>query len=172
MRRWTLEDAPDLHALILANLEHLRPWMGWISSEPLSIEERRSKMAAWHIRWEGGEDFSYAIVDDAGGELLGGCGLNRRTAPDGLDLGYWVRGDRTGQDIATDAAGALVEAAFSVDGITHVEIRHDAANAASRRVAEKLGFTCIGEQRDDVVAPAEVGIDVIWRLDRPGYSGG
>ncbi len=79
-----------------------------------------------------------------------------------------MRGDRTRQGIATDAARALVEAAFSVDGITHVEIHHDAANAASRRIPEKLGFTCIGRRPDDVVAPAEVGIDVIWRLDRPG----
>lgn len=166
VRRWRREDAPDLHALLLANLDHLRPWMGWVAAEPLSIEERRSKIAAWAARWEAGEDFSYAIVDERGGELLGGCGLNRRIDPDCLDLGYWVRGDRTRQGVATGAASALVEAAFSVDDIAHVEIRHDAANAASRRIPEKLGFTWIGERRDRVVAPAEVGIDVIWRLDR------
>lgn len=166
VRRWRVEDAPDLHALILANLDHLRPWMGWVAAEPLSLEERRSRITAWCARWEAGEAFSYAIVDGAGGELLGGCSLNRRIAPDALDLGYWVRGDRTGQGRATDAARALVEAAFSVDGVAHVEIHHDAANAASRRVPEKLGFTCLGERPDEVVAPAEVGIDVIWRLDR------
>ena len=168
VRRWRPGDVTDLHALLLANLDHLRPWMGWVAAEPLTLEERRSKMTAWGARWEAGEEFSYAIVDDAGGELLGGCGLNRRIAPDGLDLGYWVRGDRTRQGIATDAARALVEAAFSIHGITHVEIHHDAANAASRRIPEKLGFTCVGQRPDDVVAPAEVGIDVIWRLDRPG----
>lgn len=168
VRRWRLDDAPDLHALLLANLEHLRPWMGWVAAEPLSLEERRSKIAAWGTRWEAGEDFAYAIVDGAGSELLGGCGLNRRIAPDGLDLGYWVRGDRTRQGVATDAAWALVEAAFSVDGITHVEIHHDVANSAGRRIPEKLGFTCIGERPDGVVAPAQVGIDVIWRLNRHG----
>jgi RimJ/RimL family protein N-acetyltransferase len=172
VRRWRLEDAPDLHALLLANLEHLRPWMGWVAAEPLLLEERRSKIAAWRARWGAGEDFAYAIVDDAGGELLGGCGLNRRIAPDALDLGYWVRGDRTSQGVAADAAGALVEAAFTVDGITHVEIHHDAANAASRRIPEKLGFTFLGERQAAIVAPAEVGIDVTWRLDRdPGRLG-
>jgi RimJ/RimL family protein N-acetyltransferase len=166
VRRWRLEDAGDLHQLLLANLEHLRPWMGWVAAEPRSLEERRDKITEWRTRWDAGEDFSYAIVEDVGGELLGGCGLHRRIAPDGLELGYWVRGDRTGQGVATDTARALVEAAFSVDGITHVEIHHDAANAASRRIPEKVGFTCIGERQDDVVAPAEVGIDVIWRLTR------
>ncbi len=166
VRRWHLDDAPHLHALLLANLEHLRPWMGWVAAEPLPLEDRRSTITTWSTRWAAGEDFPYAIVDDADGELLGGCGLHRRIAPDGLELGYWVRGDRTGQGIATDAARALVEAAFSVDGITHVEIHHDAANAASRRIPEKLGFTCIGERRDGVDAPAEVGIDVLWQLNR------
>jgi RimJ/RimL family protein N-acetyltransferase len=163
--RWRPEDAGALHGLLLANLEHLRPWMGWVAVEPLSLEERRGKIAGWCTRWDAGEDFSFAIVD-LGGELLGGCGLHRRIAPDGLELGYWVRADRTGRGVATDAARALVEAAFSVDGITHVEIHHDAANAASRRIPEKVGFTCIGRHRGDVAAPAEVGIDVIWRLDR------
>jgi RimJ/RimL family protein N-acetyltransferase len=136
--------------------------MAWVAAEPLSLEERLRKITRWSTRLDAGEDFSFAI----GGELLGGCGLHRRIAPDGLELGYWARGDRTGQGVATDAARALVQAAFSVDGITHVEIHHDAANAASRRIPEKVGFTCIGERPDDIVAPAEVGIDVIWRLDR------
>ena len=72
VRRWRSEDAPDLHALLLANLEHLRPWMGWVAAEPLSLEERRSKIAAFGSRWEAGEEFSYAIVDDPGCELRGG----------------------------------------------------------------------------------------------------
>lgn len=118
IRRWHLEDACDLHDLLLANLEHLRPWMGWVAAEPLTFEERRSRIIAWEARWDAGEDFSYAIVEAAGGALLGGCGLHRRIAPDGLGLGYWVRGDRTGQGLATDAARALVEGAFAVEGIT------------------------------------------------------
>jgi ribosomal-protein-serine acetyltransferase len=166
VRRWRLEDADELHGLLLANLEHLRPWMSWVAAEPRSLEERRSKIAEWCTRWDAGEDFSYAILDDAGGELLGGCGMHRRGPPDSLELGYWVRDDRTSQGVATDAVRALVEAAFSIDGIAHVEIHHDAANLASRRVPEKVGFSCIGERQDEVAAPAEVGTDVTWRLDR------
>lgn len=167
IRRWRLEDAGDLHRLILTNLDHLRPWMGWVAAEPLSLEERRHKITGWCTRWDAGEDFSFAIVDQVGGELLGGCGLHRRhAAPDGLELGYWVRGDRTGRGVGTDAARALVEAAFAVDGVTHVEIHHDAANAASRRVPEKAGFTFVGVRQDAVTAPAEVGIDVTWRRSR------
>lgn len=166
VRRWRMEDAHGPHELILANLEHLRPWMGWVAAEPLSFEERRSKIIEWDARWDAGKDFPYAIVDDTGIELLGGCGMHRRMAPDGLELGYWVRGDRTGRGIATDAVRALVAGAFTVGGVTHVEIHHDAANTASGRVPEKLHFARIGERQDEVLAPAEVGVDVIWRLNR------
>lgn len=166
VRRWRSDDAEDLHELLLDNLEHLRPWMAWVASEPLSLEERRSKIAEWCSRWDAGEDFSYAIVDDLDGVLLGAAGLHRRIGTHGLEIGYWVRGDRTRRGIATDAVRALVEAAFSVDGITHVEIHHDAANAASQRIPEKVGFTRVGERADEVAAPGEVGTDIIWRLDR------
>ena len=166
MRRWRVEDAEALHELLLANLDHLRPWMAWIEAEPVDLAARRSKIRAWRDQWDAGEDFSYAIVDVGNGELLGACGLHRRIGAGGLELGYWIRGDRTGQGIATDAARALCEAAFSLDDITRVEIHHDAANTASARIPEKIGFQRVGERPDDVVAPAEVGIEVVWRLDR------
>lgn len=165
VRRWRPEDAEALHEALLADLEHLRPWMAWVAGEPLSLDERRARLAEWSRRWDAGEDFSFAIVDDAG-DVLGGCGLHRRIGPGGLEIGYWVRGDRTGRGVATDAARALVEVAFTFDDVTHVEIHHDAANAASRRVPEKVGFSRIDERPDEVVAPGEVGIEVIWRLQR------
>jgi ribosomal-protein-serine acetyltransferase len=166
VRRWRPGDAEALHDLVLANLEHLRPWMAWIADEPLSLQDRRDLIGSWCRRWDAGEDFSYAIVDDAGDELLGACGLHRRIDPAGLEIGYWVRGDRTGQGIATDAVRALAEAAFADDAITHLEIHHDAANVASRRVPEKVGFTRVGERPAEVRAPAECGIAIIRRRER------
>jgi ribosomal-protein-serine acetyltransferase len=165
IRRWVDADAAPLHALILANLDHLRPWMAWIAAEPLSLSERGAKIGEWTRRWDEGVDFPYAIADRSGG-LLGGCGLHRRSGPAGLGVGYWVRGDRVGQGIATRAVAALVEAAFSIDGVDHVEIRHDVANVASRRVPEKNGFELVGESPHQAVALFEVGVDVTWRRRR------
>lgn len=163
LRRWGAEDAEALHELVLANLEHLRPWMSWIAAEPVTLDGRRAKVAEWDAAWEAGEEFAFAIVD-AGGELLGACGLHRTDDPSGLAIGYWVRRDRIRQGIATDAVRALLAAIRPVGGLTHVEIHHDAANAASRRVPEKLGFTCVQERPEVVVAPGQAGIDVTWRL--------
>lgn len=166
VRRWRVDDAVALDAMIRASVEHLRPWMPWVTHEPLPVAARAELIAGWERAWDAGDDFTCAIGDDTGG-LLGGCGLHRRIAPDGLEIGYWVRSGRTGAGIATAAVLALVQAAFAVDGISHVEIHHDLANVASARVAEKAGFTRVSQQPDAPVAPAEVGIDVGWRLDRP-----
>ncbi len=83
-----------------------------------------------------------------------------------MEIGYWVRSGSTGQGIATAAVRGLVQAAFSIEGVTYLEIHHDAANTVSGRVPEKVGFTRVFEQPDVPAAPGEVGIDVTWRLHR------
>ncbi|QGG95537.1 GNAT family N-acetyltransferase [Actinomarinicola tropica] len=165
VRRWRPEDASALHVLVLANLEHLRPWMPWVAGEPLTFAERCGLVETWMTAWDAGSDFSFAIVDAAGGELLGACGAHRRIGPGGLEVGYWVRSDRTGRGVASAAVGAVVGAVSTVDGVDRLEIHHDAANLASGRVAEKAGFSRIEEHPDEVSAPGEIGIEVVWRLD-------
>ena len=56
---------------------------------------------------------------EADGELVGGFGLHRRRGPGILEIGYWVRSDRTGRGYATGAARALTQAAF--DGFPDVD---------------------------------------------------
>jgi RimJ/RimL family protein N-acetyltransferase len=170
IRRWVDADAAALQALVLANLDHLRPWVAWVAAEPLSLLEREAKIRDWTRRWDDGVDFPYAIASgdgDGNGDILGGCGLHRPDGSTGLEIGYWVRGDRVGEGVATHAVAALTEAAFGVHGVDHVEIHHDVANLASRRVPEKNGFELVGEVPDEAAAPSEVGISLIWRLRRP-----
>jgi RimJ/RimL family protein N-acetyltransferase len=166
IRRWNAGDVAALDEMIGASLEHLRPWMPWVQNEPLTVVQRAEKISGWVADWDAAGDFTFAIADSAGG-LLGVCGLHRRMeAPDGLELGYWVRLGRTGEGIATGAARALVQAAFCIDGIGFVELHHDAANIASARVAEKAGFIRVSDEPAEPEAPGEDGIDVTWRLRR------
>lgn len=65
IRRWPSADAEVLHELVLTNIEHLRSWMPWVAAEPVSLEERQSKITEWCTEWDAGGDFMYAIVDDA-----------------------------------------------------------------------------------------------------------
>lgn len=165
VRCWQPADAAALHEAVLDSIDHLRPWMPWARSEPLGLDHRRALIDEWIRRWDAGEEHGCAIVVD--GELVGACGLHPRIGPGGLEIGYWVRSGRTGAGVATEAVRALVRLAFSLDGIDHVEIHHDVANVASRRVPEKVGFTLAEERADGAEAPGEVGIEVVWRLTRP-----
>ena len=53
------------------------------------------------------------------------------------------------------------------DSIERIVIRHDLANGASGRVAEKLGFGEIDRVAVEVMAEGESGVDLIRELIRP-----
>ena len=56
LRRWLPDDAPALCAAIEANIDHLRPWMPWISAEPMSLDDRVALINQWQAEWERGGD--------------------------------------------------------------------------------------------------------------------
>jgi ribosomal-protein-serine acetyltransferase len=163
LRRWVESDADALARAVTESVDHLRPWMAWMAEEPQSVEERRNLIARWEREWSAGGDVALAIF--IGEEVAGSCGLHRRRGPRTLELGYWIHPKFVGQGIATTAARLLTDAAFTVPGITYVEIHHDKANRASARVPRRLGFRFIGEAPDQREAPGELGIDCMWRVD-------
>lgn len=166
VRRWRLEDAAALHDAVVASTDHLRPWLPWIADEPLTVADRRQLIEGWVRKADAGGDTHYGVWED--GEVVAGAGLHRRVGPGGLEIGYWVHVDHAGRGIATEAAGALTDAAFGLHEIDHVEIHHDVANPGSGRVPEKLGYPRVVEVAvvDDVAAPAETGRRLIWRVGR------
>jgi ribosomal-protein-serine acetyltransferase len=169
LRRWLVSDVPSLGAAVIANIEHLRPWMPWIAEEPLSEEARRKLVLSWEANWQAGKDVFYGIFRDRA--IVGGTGLHRRLGEHGLEIGYWVDSRCIGQGIATEASRALTETALSLPGITFVEIHHDQANLASRRIPEKLGYEFVGSHEDEPTAPGEVGINCVWRMTAEQFSG-
>lgn len=171
LRRWMPDDVDDLGDIVLANLEHLRPWMPWIALEPLTRDDRLALEHEWDERWRNGGDCTYAMVLLETGDIVGSTGLHRRRGPTTLEIGYWVDHGHVGRGIATEAAGMLTAAAFQITGIDAVEIHHDKANVASGRVPEKLGFVFVGEGPDEVTAPGETGVDCTWRATPPWPPG-
>lgn len=168
IRRWRMDDAVALHAVITANVEHLRPRMAWVEAEPLALDDRRDMIDRWDGEWADGGDATYgAWQNDV---LVAGCGLHHRIGPGGLDIGYWTHVDHQGRGVATTLSRLLTDLAFTVDWVDRVEIHHDLTNAASTRIPEKLGYQRIGEQpATSAQGPADVGVDVIWRATRGAW---
>lgn len=171
VRRYDTTDTVDAERLDVAirrSVEHLRPFMPWASLEPLDLAARVELLAGWDREWDAGSGFAYGMF--VGDELVGGCGLHPRIGPSGIEIGYWVRVDRAGDGIATRAARLLTDAAFTMDHVDHVEIHHDNANVASRRVPEKLGYAAQREVDDGVSAPGDCGVSTEWRMERAAWD--
>ena len=168
LRRWTVDDAEALALAVAESIEHLRPWMAWIDQEPTPIELRRAMIEAWERDLAEGGDAVFGVF--VGDRIAGGCGLHRRIAPDGLELGYWIHPSFLRRGLATAVAFSLTDAALGLPGISHVEIHHDKANLASAGVPRKLGFQLLGEEPDEPEAPADLGIECRWRMDRDRWQ--
>jgi len=134
LRRWRMEDADRLLAAIEASLPELRPWMPW-ANEPASLDSVRAYLE------DGGTETAFGLFE-ADGEVVGALGLHDRQGPGSLEIGYWVRSDRTGRGYATAAVRALTEIGFACfPDVDRMEIRCHPDNAASAAIPPKLGYS-------------------------------
>jgi len=93
--------------------------------------------------WSDDRVFHFAMVDRQTGEVLGVAGLNRE-GPDAAELHYWIRTDHAGRGLTTEACHALIDWARDELRVSRLTLWAGRENLASRRVAEKLGFTHLG----------------------------
>lgn len=141
--------------------------MDWARPDRTTLDEFAGFIATSLDEWESGATHNFHVIEIATGELVGNCGLMRRVGPDAIEIGYWIRSDRTGRGYATEAARMLVGAAWMLDDVGRVEIRFDAANTASAAVAAKTGAIEIERRDVEVDNPGECGVEVITELVIP-----
>lgn len=168
LRRYKRDDAPALALAVGESLEHLRPWMPWIALEPTTLTDRERLLAQWDLDWAKGVQYSFGMFRT--GRVVGGAGLMRRIAKDGLEIGYWVHPEFTGRGFATSAAATLTSLGMALPGVTHIEIHHDRANLISGRIPARLGFDLVGEQPVKIEAPGHTGVNCIWRVERAKWA--
>ena len=169
LRRWRVADAPQLLAAIELSVPELRRFMPWAMERATRASVEAFLADAWTPSPP--ETFGFGLFD-AGGEVVGGFGLHGRRGPGILEIGYWVRSDRTGRGYATAAAGALTDVSFEhFAGVFRVEIRCDPENVASAAVAAKLGFELAGRVAVEALAAAQTGVLQVWATDRVRWAG-
>lgn len=97
----------------------------------------------WNKRNYAEFDHGLWIIEAKAGEFIGDCGLTRQPVNDRIELevGYHVRPRFQGLGYATEAAAACRDFARTVLNESHLVAIIDPRNAASRRVAEKIGMT-------------------------------
>ena len=90
---------------------------------------------------------TFAVTDAASGRLLGDGRAARAATPAMREIGYWTAPWARGQGVMTAAARLACRFGFDVLGLERIEWWAAVGNDASRRVAEKVGFTVEGTCR-------------------------
>jgi ribosomal-protein-alanine N-acetyltransferase len=136
MREMTAHDAPALHA-VLGDEETLRWYPRGFT--PAEVEEWIARQTA---RYPSGAGLLGLILKSTG-QLIGDCGpvWQEIDGPPELEIGYHVHRHHRNQGLATEAARAVRDYAFSTLRCDHVVSIIRPENLPSRHVAEKNGLT-------------------------------
>ena len=113
--------------------------------QPYGVTEASTWIDAAATMWRDGTGAPFALVVD--GSVAGGAGITWIDREHAVgDVGYWTRRDARRRGYTTRAVRLLAEWAFSI-GCERLQIRADAENEASLRVAERSGFRREGVMR-------------------------
>lgn len=133
------------------SLTELRAWMPW-AQKAQTLEEAEANVRHARVRFEAREDMRLHAYDRETGEQVVSSGLHRFDWDvRKFEIGYWVRTPRQGKGYVSEVVTALTLYAFEQLRARRVEIRCDAQNERSLKVARRLGFEQEGYLRNDAL---------------------
>ena len=146
-------DGAEVNAAIRETYADLHEWMEWASYLP-DVEETEQRSQRARAKFLTGEDFNGRAYLKTTGALALCAGLHPLdwNVPK-FEIGYWCRAAYQGQGYVTETVQALTRIAFDVFGANRIEIRCDARNLRSRRVAERAGYSLESTLKNDMLAP-------------------
>jgi RimJ/RimL family protein N-acetyltransferase len=101
---------------------------------------------------QSGKGLHLVITDVESGEVLGAIGIHDLDPSEGrCNIGYWLAREARGRGVMTSAVMMLSRWAFENLPVDRIEIPVIAENSASRRVAERAGYTFEGVLRSHAV---------------------
>lgn len=145
LRQWEAGDVPALVECIDGDAEMTR-WMDAIPQPYLSAEAQ-SWIAQASAYWHAGSSAPFAITDADTGAVLGGVGFGWVGDERVGEIGYWLRAEVRGRGLTGRAVRLVSRWTLEELGWERLQLRADADNVASQRVAEKAGFTREGVLR-------------------------
>jgi RimJ/RimL family protein N-acetyltransferase len=125
------------------SLPELLPFMTWAKFEPETPEAKEQRILGFREKFLKGEDYTLGIFNHDETELLGSSGFHARVSGNALEIGYWINSRHTGIGLCTEVVNALTKVGFEIEGLDKIVIHCEQGNDASKRVAEKCGYTYI-----------------------------
>lgn len=134
-----LSDAPALAAMVAANAAHLQSYMPRLCAlaSEAAAREHLQHVAECAAR---GDMLEWQLFD--GAKLCGAVRLHQiESVNRKASIAYYLDAGHQGRGIAAAAVRALLRHAFGELHLNRIELRCASGNAASRGLAERLGFS-------------------------------
>ncbi|HET6471441.1 MAG TPA: GNAT family N-acetyltransferase [Pseudomonadales bacterium] len=142
-------DGVALNRAIAESFPELHEWMDWAIAMPSPIDSERFVRDA-AARFQRRDDLPLFMWTRDTHEFVGSTGMHRIDwKVPRVEIGYWCRTNCVGRGYVSEAVAELVRFAFGTLRAARIEIRTDALNARSYRIAERLGFTLDATFRRD-----------------------
>ncbi|WP_168207545.1 GNAT family N-acetyltransferase [Microlunatus elymi] len=141
-------------------------WIGIAASSP---PQRAHDVVQEFVKGAAG-DFGlvHLAVLKESDAIIGMIGAQKH-GPDIVEIVYGIAPAWRGRGLATEMLTSLTRAAQDQDASRRYELVIDPSNAASRRVAEKSGYRCVGTRDSFVKATGETYEDLLyvpsWQVD-------
>ena len=165
LRYYRPDDTEILFEAAYESRDEIGRWMDWCHPRYSMTDAQIWINAQPNLRQIG--DHPLVITDAETGTFLGSSGLNQVNQIHGFaNLGYWVRSTATGGGVATRAARLVAIMGLGALGLRRMEIVCNVANAASIRVAERVGAVREGVARSRLMYGGEVADAVMFSLTR------
>jgi RimJ/RimL family protein N-acetyltransferase len=141
LRRSRPEDADAISAY--RSDPQVNRYQGWERTDPEGVRRGIEEMVGRAPGQPGGW-VQFTVEERGTGRLVGDVGLNRADGePSVIKVGYTIAPEFQGRGYGTEAVRALVGYALERLGADVVRAYTDAENAASIRVAEKVGMRVV-----------------------------
>lgn len=140
-------DGQLVHTAIMESIEALRPWMPW-ATDAQTVAQTEANVRAARLKYLARTDLRLHLFDQTTGDFVGSSGLHRIDwNVRRFEIGYWIRTSYGGRGLMTEAVTAISRMAEEELQANRIEIRCDARNLRSARIAERAGFLLEGVLR-------------------------
>jgi RimJ/RimL family protein N-acetyltransferase len=166
VRAYQPEHVDSLYEAVKESIPDLSRYETWCHPR-YTRDEAAAYVNWWRKMWQERKAYYFVVEELESREFLGSCGLSDLVREHKrAGLGFWTRSSRAGEGFATDAARAVMHLGFDDLALERIEIETAVDNAASRRIAEKLGCELEGVLRRRQILPAGPTDTAIYSLIR------
>lgn len=134
------------------NRTEIREWFSWVDNIQ-TLEQARQNIDKLNQKFQNKRNAQYFIYEKETGDFCGMVGfmryypMHRRG-----ELAYWMDARKQGKGYMTEALETLEKNLFN-RGVNRLSLHIDTDNAASEKMAKRLGYTLEGTMREYIYSP-------------------